>query len=105
MLRSSLGSLIEIALLWLGEQRAEKRITRNCLSPKTESGDGKPAGANFASRSAVVQFCRVLADGILRTRWMTSISGRIAAGGHARHRRAKRAADPSLESQAARCQP
>jgi hypothetical protein len=36
---------------------------------KTETGDGKPAGANFASRSLVVQFSKVRADGVWITRW------------------------------------
>jgi hypothetical protein len=80
------------------------QLTRLCVA-KTESGYGKPAGVSFAGRRAVVQFSKVLADGDLRTRWMTSISGRIAAGGHARHRRAKRAASLGQESQAACCQP
>jgi len=32
---------------------------------KTESDDGKLAGANFATRSILVQFSRVLAAGVL----------------------------------------
>ncbi|MCU1335807.1 MAG: hypothetical protein JWO19_1388 [Bryobacterales bacterium] len=36
---------------------------------KIESSEGKPAGANLVSRSRVVQFSKVLADGVMRTRW------------------------------------
>ena len=42
------------------------RWVQLCVA-NTESGEGKAAGANVAKRSAVVQFGKVLTNGVLRT--------------------------------------